>query len=136
MIRRPPRSTRTDTLFPYTTLFRSSPLWSPAVSPSRSEPQWSDLPSAVATGTGQTRMDRAAVRAVGSRRLPRRAQRRKHVINRYAPAVVVTDGARMEEPNGAADGGGRGRARPIDGARRHSRNRNRPEEQRYGETGV
>src|SRR3546814_8459545 len=29
MIRRPPRSTRTDTLFPYTTLFRSSPAtWS------------------------------------------------------------------------------------------------------------
>src|SRR3546814_9114543 len=26
MIRRPPRSTRTDTLFPYTTLFRSSDL--------------------------------------------------------------------------------------------------------------
>src|SRR3546814_2609132 len=35
MIRRPPRSTRTDTLFPYTTLFRSSPApetmsWPPA----------------------------------------------------------------------------------------------------------
>src|SRR3546814_8839963 len=31
MIRRPPRSTRTDTLFPYTTLFRSSlpPVFSP-----------------------------------------------------------------------------------------------------------
>src|SRR3546814_16236528 len=27
MIRRPPRSTRTDTLFPDTTLFRSYPLW-------------------------------------------------------------------------------------------------------------
>src|SRR3546814_816096 len=27
MIRRPPRSTRTDTLFPYTTLFRSSNEW-------------------------------------------------------------------------------------------------------------
>src|SRR3546814_6285667 len=27
MIRRPPRSTRTDTLFPYTTLFRSNTLW-------------------------------------------------------------------------------------------------------------
>src|SRR3546814_8050680 len=27
MIRRPPRSTRTDTLFPYTTLFRSSDLF-------------------------------------------------------------------------------------------------------------
>src|SRR3546814_20512176 len=26
MIRRPPRSTRTDTRFPYTTLFRSKPL--------------------------------------------------------------------------------------------------------------
>src|SRR3546814_6254323 len=33
MIRRPPRSTRTDTLFPYTTLFRSlqpdRPAWTP-----------------------------------------------------------------------------------------------------------
>src|SRR3546814_1217836 len=27
MIRRPPRSTRTDTLFPYTTLFRSVCCW-------------------------------------------------------------------------------------------------------------
>src|SRR3546814_5990256 len=27
MIRRPPRSTRTDTLFPYTTLFRSPQWW-------------------------------------------------------------------------------------------------------------
>src|SRR3546814_10488773 len=27
MIRRPPRSTRTDTLFPYTTLFRSTGTW-------------------------------------------------------------------------------------------------------------
>src|SRR3546814_6647635 len=30
MIRRPPRSTRTDTLFPYTTLFRSDSKTSPA----------------------------------------------------------------------------------------------------------
>src|SRR3546814_6127460 len=29
MLRRPPRSTRTDTLFPYTTLFRSSIAWFP-----------------------------------------------------------------------------------------------------------
>src|SRR3546814_2511422 len=36
MIRRPPRSTRTDTLFPYTTLFRSCPKdWKPAASSSR-----------------------------------------------------------------------------------------------------
>src|SRR3546814_6202070 len=31
MIRRPPRSTRTDTLFPYTTLFRSSEIPSAVV---------------------------------------------------------------------------------------------------------
>src|SRR3546814_1763103 len=30
MLRRPPRSTRTDTLFPYTTLFRSRPIRTPA----------------------------------------------------------------------------------------------------------
>src|SRR3546814_12111400 len=32
MIRRPPRSTRTDPLFPYTTLFRSGRLFSEVVS--------------------------------------------------------------------------------------------------------
>src|SRR3546814_3800725 len=32
MIRRPPRSTRTDTLFPYTTLFRSVSVCSPSSS--------------------------------------------------------------------------------------------------------
>src|SRR3546814_16071031 len=31
MIRRPPRSTRTDTLFPYTTLFRSHRVIAPAL---------------------------------------------------------------------------------------------------------
>src|SRR3546814_10482330 len=33
MIRRPPRSTRTDTLFPYTTLFRSFLIFEPPRSP-------------------------------------------------------------------------------------------------------
>src|SRR3546814_2324080 len=36
MIRRPPRSTRTDTLFPYTTLFRSASA--PAASPTGRTP--------------------------------------------------------------------------------------------------
>src|SRR3546814_5752934 len=35
MIRRPPRSTRTDTLFPYTTLFRSPSAYQPSMSSSR-----------------------------------------------------------------------------------------------------
>src|SRR3546814_2393157 len=44
MIRRPPRSTRTDTLFPYTTLFRSpwphsSPNSSPSPRPTHPRPR-------------------------------------------------------------------------------------------------
>src|SRR3546814_14722324 len=38
MIRRPPRSTRTDTLFPYTTLFRSNAAAVPAYSCRRRSP--------------------------------------------------------------------------------------------------
>src|SRR3546814_2649082 len=37
MIRRPPRSTRTDTLFPYTTLFRSKIVGGEAGSPVRQD---------------------------------------------------------------------------------------------------
>src|SRR3546814_2895689 len=41
MIRRPPRSTRTDTLFPYTTLFRSTDgLCTWPFGDSRSETEW------------------------------------------------------------------------------------------------
>src|SRR3546814_14302815 len=47
MIRRPPRSTRTDTLFPYTTLFRSRRFadWSARES---GLPAWAALPSGIA----------------------------------------------------------------------------------------
>src|SRR3546814_10232054 len=40
MIRRPPRSTRTDTLFPYTTLFRSldTPAFEPRLHPEAAQP--------------------------------------------------------------------------------------------------
>src|SRR3546814_20388075 len=39
MIRRPPRSTRTDTLFPYTTLFRASATpWRGSIMPDRPRP--------------------------------------------------------------------------------------------------
>src|SRR3546814_8640188 len=40
MIRRPPRSTRTDTLFPYTTLFRSDRLPDTILSLSKSNKQY------------------------------------------------------------------------------------------------
>src|SRR3546814_13376906 len=42
MIRRPPRSTRTDTLFPYTTLFRSG-AWTAAQSLFRLRWPWAQL---------------------------------------------------------------------------------------------
>src|SRR3546814_5401299 len=46
MIRRPPRSTRTDTLFPYTTLFRSCMAHYPTTQRLRSTPYlWSVLGS-------------------------------------------------------------------------------------------
>src|SRR3546814_5166767 len=53
MIRRPPRSTRTDTLFPYTTLFRSKGLFDPAVSGSGDRPDDHDRRRAVA-GAGRS----------------------------------------------------------------------------------
>src|SRR3546814_10580357 len=56
MIRRPPRSTRTDTLFPYTTLFRSSQILSfdtsidgPSVNPGIDQAYALALPSYAAT---------------------------------------------------------------------------------------
>src|SRR3546814_761254 len=49
MIRRPPRSTRTDTLFPYTTLFRSS--WQ------QIRRQWHDYFAAIQVHTPEPAMD-------------------------------------------------------------------------------
>src|SRR3546814_7929073 len=43
MIRRPPRSTRTDTLFPYTTLFRSEPASGRAGPPAGTRSAWRGL---------------------------------------------------------------------------------------------
>src|SRR3546814_2134745 len=57
MIRRPPRSTRTDTLFPYTTLFRSR---SSTFIPSRVEPPGLATRSASVAGLSS---DRAARRS-------------------------------------------------------------------------
>src|SRR3546814_6552471 len=56
MIRRPPRSTRTDTLFPYTTLFRSHPgLPAAADGGDQWYPQCPDLRQAAARSGGHQR---------------------------------------------------------------------------------
>src|SRR3546814_1672630 len=66
MIRRPPRSTRTYTLFPYTTLFRSTLLSGRAVRPvarCRSRADWDkQLPSL--RDRGADRFQRGGCRAV------------------------------------------------------------------------
>src|SRR3546814_4254321 len=66
MIRRPPRSTRTDTLFPYTTLFRS-----PRHAPPAGERQ---------IGDGDQRCDRARGWANPSRRAVARCQPRVSAV--------------------------------------------------------
>src|SRR3546814_9269106 len=55
MIRRPPRSTRTDTLFPYTTLFRSNNF--PDCSNMCHEPTSRGLPHSIGVGKGTVILD-------------------------------------------------------------------------------
>src|SRR3546814_18664989 len=64
MIRRPPRSTRTDTLFPYTTLFRS------ALPGAGGEAEYLDLHTAALEGA---RQDVGADRRDGDRTAAHRA---------------------------------------------------------------
>src|SRR3546814_8217992 len=54
MIRRPPRSTRTDTLLPYTTLFRS--LREAGLRPVPAEPRQGDEPSVARPGSHRGRL--------------------------------------------------------------------------------
>src|SRR3546814_18269962 len=76
MIRRPPRSTRTDTLFPYTTLFRSQRL----------------VPKRTGAGEDQ-RIVRYAVRLDVQRRrgLAQQVERRAHHLRLAAQAIGVLD---------------------------------------------
>src|SRR3546814_7119661 len=69
MLRRPPRSTRTDTLFPYTTLFRS-----PDREPAMTVPTATDIPTRVVVGF-QLRIGRARFATVFRRRLESRRTR-------------------------------------------------------------
>src|SRR3546814_14973751 len=59
MIRRPPRSTRTDTLFPYTTLFRSA--GSAPAARSRRHPSWRGLVAGAVVGGHKARFDRSSI---------------------------------------------------------------------------
>src|SRR3546814_8668860 len=84
MIRRPPRSTRTDTLFPYTTLFRSR---------------------AAAAGAGGHPVTRAF--RMAWRRFRTGLRRVRHVGGRLQPGVRLSPPPPDPRPRGAA---GRARA--------------------------
>src|SRR3546814_8767309 len=90
MIRRPPRSTRTDTLFPFTTLFRSAcqfervepRLYGAALGTAgRAQPQYG-------TRTGKLGIDRARRGAVRFRAGRRPARRCARAASARRPALV------------------------------------------------
>src|SRR3546814_12032318 len=68
MIRRPPRSTRTDTLFPYTTLFRSGPWPRRDLHPRQTSDQISSLSQSATSLVRDLRTD--MIRTVLSWNLP------------------------------------------------------------------
>src|SRR3546814_2159072 len=78
MIRRPPRSTRTDTLFPYTTLFRADPLGAPVPTTFRMRAGLRDGAGVVAADQAARALGRAACAAPGAAaghsRRPRRSE--------------------------------------------------------------
>src|SRR3546814_11730920 len=112
MIRRPPRSTRTDTLFPYTTLFRSAGYRSRHAAarrwrrgrfhrPARSGDARAVLfirPAAFGTGQPEPRPARPACRHGASARQGQqgaRAERKSVVEGKGVSGRVVHGGSRM-----------------------------------------
>src|SRR3546814_7611204 len=88
MIRRPPRPTRTDTLFPYTTLFRSPRVppygWHSDCERCRAAPgryAWACAPDSRRTGPNRS-ADRKSTRLNSSHqcayRMPSSARKKKH----------------------------------------------------------
>src|SRR3546814_19306339 len=102
MIRRPPRSTRTDTLFPYTTLFRSpgSRLVLRSFLPRLGIIGWSarltrhhTIGAALVTRFGN---DPGIVPATGERKSDLRSGQQVDLVNRMPWSDVVTLGADHE----------------------------------------
>src|SRR3546814_18922042 len=88
MIRRPPRSTRTDTLFPYTTLFRSYAL------AARGRPQGGARRRQRYGGQGRGLFRQPAGATLGRRSANRRARQgdRKSVVSGKGVSVRVDIG--------------------------------------------
>src|SRR3546814_2857003 len=78
MIRRPPRSTRTDTLFPYTTLFRSSALPASAFQSARISSTAARWSSSFLIGPISIRLSFKSVRRQVARHGPRPSRSEEH----------------------------------------------------------
>src|SRR3546814_19094842 len=114
MIRRPPRSTRTDTLFPYTTLFRSC-----AAQPIRKNPARATTTLAAAAPSSPNR---------GSKILKR------HSSNAALISLIVTD---LRAWFVAISNGSKlTPIRSIDAAMPRKSNNGRSEERREGKEGA
>src|SRR3546814_11192654 len=122
MIRRPPRSTRTDTLYPYTTLFRSSQRNREAarehagqgVGAGRLRPPGIVRPVAAAgdRSPGPGPGDAAEGRGQASRHAPRQTERRR--------SAVIGGVGRPRDPD-RVRAGARGRAKHRKGTRREKK---------------
>src|SRR3546814_12941081 len=104
MIRRPPRSTRTDTLVPYTTLFRSAAAAQAGVRPDRlaaavQRPAARPAPGAAAAG-----------RAAGGK--ARRGDAARAASQGQGPLAPAGSGGCQDTGASAADGAAR-RLRPL-----------------------
>src|SRR3546814_18955667 len=78
MIRRPPRSTRTDTLFPYTTLFRSTPAHGVGTGTQALAQRARDLPGGKDQAVLLSHPLPAGARVVAMPRPPARKRGRRH----------------------------------------------------------
>src|SRR3546814_1045687 len=87
MIRRPPRSTRTDTLFPYTTLFRSGHHQHLCRRPAGTNPV--DLTRLAAPSTARTASKAPCHRTSASNLAPMGLDPRVHFAARYEPILRV-----------------------------------------------
>src|SRR3546814_4365479 len=90
MIRRPPRSTRTDTLFPYTTLFRSLMLGPAGRAMMKGETPVLIAEPPVRRTQRASRADRAAANPVGAPLFDAlRAMRRELAAEAGVPPYVI-----------------------------------------------
>src|SRR3546814_12775363 len=103
MIRRPPRSTRTDTLFPYTTLFRSTAPGTGSAAHARLRPRLEPrIGRGKAARSSAQRYRMAGGRGIGSVASPRRTRKATALVG-AAVAAARNERPRTEAHAGQAD---------------------------------